>query len=526
MRPLTALLAAAAALTGLAAASAPAFAGTYDVSACSPFSSPGPWTEVNTAPAGLTAGQLCGGPAIGPLSGGDQGAMYGEDILNSPAAIPNGAEAGWTFTAPPQTAIVAISYYRALSSYIEPDLVAGLFQADGSPLEQCMVSRAFGSSHVCSMPNSQTPVSFAGLNTTSLFFGVACHVVTVPGASCVAQGTIHGAQADLYSAKVTLLEAALPTLGQPSGALWAGGVVSGVVPVGFSASDPSGIAQDLVRTETGQNVIFATQSCDFTSTTPCPQLPAGSLSVDTTRVPDGPHTFSLVATDAAGNTQTATSPSVVVDNNGPPAPTALTATPASTSTNAISLSWANPAGPPQPVTGAMVQLCQATCPAAVPVSSSGTAQITAPAPGTYSVRLWLTDTQGRGSASNAALANVTVPATSSGTKPGTGPGTTPPGTTPPATTTRIHTKLTAAIRGRELRVAGTLAAVNAGSVKVSWRSRSLGVTLGSGSRTVQVRGHKLQTTTFTLSHRARTGAVHVVVRTGAHAVASALARLS
>lgn len=525
IRRLTALLATCAALAGLAAASGPAFAGTYDVSACSPFSTTGPWTEVNTAPAGLTAGQLCGGPAIGPLAGGDQGAMYGEDILNSPAAIANGAEAGWMFTAPPQTAIVAISYYRALSSYKESDLVAGLFQANGAPLEQCMIGLEFGSSIVCSMPNSQAPVTFAGLNTGSLFFGVACHVVTVPGASCIDGATIHAAQADLYSAKVTLLETALPTLGQPSGALWAGGVVSGVVPVGFSASDPSGIAQDLVRTETGQNVIFAGQSCDFTTTTPCPQLPAGSLSVDTTRVPDGPHTFSLLATDAAGNTQTATSPSVVVDNNGPPAPTGLTATPASSSTNAINLSWTNPAGPPQPVTGAMVQLCQATCPAAVPVSSSGTAQITAPAPGTYSVRLWLTDTQGRGSASNAALATVTVPASGSGTKPGAGPGTTPPGTTPPATTTRIHTKLAAAIHGRELHITGTLAAVNNGAVKVSWRSRSFGITLGSGSRTVQVHSHRL-VSAFTLSHRARTGNVHVAVRTGAHLRASALARPS
>ncbi len=287
----------------------------------------------------------------------------------------------------------------------------------------------------------------------------------------------------------------------------------------FAASDPSGIAQELVRSETGQTLVMASQGCDFTTVVPCPQLPGGSLSVDTTRVPDGPHTFSVVVTDAAGNAQTATSPSIVVDNNGPPAPTAFTATPGAPA-DTINLAWANPAGP-APVTGALVQLCQASCPAPISVSPTGAAEITAPGPGVYSLRLWLVDAQGRGSAQNAALATVTVPTPGGSSKP-PGGSTPPPGTPVPHP---IPTKLAAAIKGRQLHISGTIAAVDHAPVKVSWRSRSFGHTLGASSRVVTVHNHKL-VATFTLSHMARTGTVRVAVRSGSRILVSALARPS
>ena len=108
------LIALATCLAGLAPS---AFAGSYVVSTCSPFTTPGLWTETNTAPVGFTAGQLCGGPAIGPLGSGHQGALYAEDTLNASRQIPDGARAGWTFTAPAQAAITAITYYRSLASY-------------------------------------------------------------------------------------------------------------------------------------------------------------------------------------------------------------------------------------------------------------------------------------------------------------------------------------------------------------------------------------------------------------------------
>jgi hypothetical protein len=522
--PAKALLLAAATGLCLAGLASPANAGSYVVSACSPYSTPGAWVQTNTAGSGLTAGNLCGGGEVGPLNGGDGGALYGEDNLNSAAPVADGAQAGWTFTAPSTATITGISYYRALAAYAEPNLVAGLFESGGVPLEECMVGTAFGSSIVCSMPNSQAPTTFSGLSTRSVFFGVVCHALQAGTTGCAGGGNIHYAQADLYSAKVTLSQAALPTLGAPSGALFAGSPVSGSVPVTFEASDPSGIASELVRSESGQTLIVASEACDFTSVQPCPQLPAGSLSVDTTRVADGPHSFSVVVTDAAGNSQDVSSPSVVVDNNGPPAPVGFSAKAAAGgSSNAISLAWANPAGVPAPVTGAMAQLCQALCSAPVSVSASGAAQITAPGPGTFSVRLWLVDAQGRGGAQNAAIASVVVPGGGVGTTTAPGEGSAPPGSTPGVKT--IHTVLAAAIKGRRMHVTGTMAAISHAAVNVSWRSRSFGRTLGSGSRVVTIHDHKL-VVTFTLSHTARTGAVRVVARSGSRVLAGALARPS
>jgi len=316
LRKVLAVVVASAAGVGVLAC--PAWAGSYAVSACSPSSSAGLWAQTNTFPAAFVTGNLCGGPAIGPLDGGNQGALYAEDVLSSPAHIPDGARAGWTFSAPPGATISAISYYRTLAAYNDQDLVAGLFQADGSALEQCKIPWPFvpGSSNVCSKPNNQAPYTFTALNTSSLFLGVTCRIVR-PVLACGAGGTIHAVRAALYSAKVTLSESTPPTLSNLGGALWGGGVVSGVVPVTFAASDQTGIQQQLVRSDAGQTLSSAVAPCDFTLAQPCPQQPAGSLSVDTRRVPDGPHTFSVVVTDAAANSQVATSPTVIVHNDRP-----------------------------------------------------------------------------------------------------------------------------------------------------------------------------------------------------------------
>ena len=130
--------------------------------------------------ASLASGNLCGGPEIGPVGGGHQGALYAEDILGSGANdIPDGARAGWTFTAPAGATITAVSYYRALASYNDSDLISGLFDATGAPLEQCKIPWPFmpGDSITCSKPNNQVAAGLSGLNTTGLFFGVRCKIV-------------------------------------------------------------------------------------------------------------------------------------------------------------------------------------------------------------------------------------------------------------------------------------------------------------------------------------------------------------
>jgi hypothetical protein len=191
--------------------------------------------------------------------------------------------------------------------------------------------------------------------------------------------------------------------------------------VTFNAADLSGISQVALDGPDGQ-LALQPQSCDYSQTQPCPELSNGSLALNTTQLHDGAQTLTLLVTNAAGNTTSVQSPTVVVDNNGPAAPSSLTATPVGGGSDAIELSWSDPTNPPQPISGAFVQLCQTACGAAIPVNGSGGAQVTAPGAGTYTIRLWLVDQAGRGSAANAATAAVTVPAP---------PTTTPTGTSEP-----------------------------------------------------------------------------------------------
>ena len=158
----------------------PALAGSYVVTACSPTTSPGLWAQTNTFPAALATGNQCGGPAIGPLDASHTGALYAEDVLDSPENIPDGSRAGWTFTAPAGTTITAISYYRSLSGYNNWNMPAGLYTADGTALEECRIPWPFvpPATNHCDKPNNQVPVTFSGLSTSSLFLGVKCQLVT------------------------------------------------------------------------------------------------------------------------------------------------------------------------------------------------------------------------------------------------------------------------------------------------------------------------------------------------------------
>jgi hypothetical protein len=335
-----ALLVAASTAGCLTLLACPALAGSYTINACSPSTSPGLWAAVNTFPTSFTTGNNCGGSAgseVGPLDNSNQGALYAEDILSSPTNMPDGTRAGWTFTAPPDTTITAIRYYRSLAAYNQPNLSAGLVQANGAVLEECRIETAFGSSNTCSKPGNQGPVEFTGLNTSSLFFGVICRVIFAGGGCGAGGAPLHAVKASMYSARVTLSENSLPGLSGLSGPLWGGGVVSGVVPVKFSASDPTGIRQAYVRADPGGVIAGATQTCDLMLAQPCPQLPDGSLSVDTRRAGDGTRTFTVVVVDAAGNQQSATSAPIVVRNQAPTvAPPAIVPPPPPPSSTTVS----------------------------------------------------------------------------------------------------------------------------------------------------------------------------------------------
>lgn len=404
------------ALIVAAVAAASALAGTYTVSSCSPLTKPGPWSEVDDFPSGLTVGDLCGGPEAGPLGGGNQGALYAEDNTeNAGTDIPGSAQAGWSFTAPAGMTVAGLTYYRSLEIVpTSDDFVVGMFSAEGTPLETCQGTAANG--YTCSLPNNQVPASIGGLDASGLFFGVKCELQDSEE-YCLSGSPGHQlATADMYSISVTLAEEGAPTLSSESGALWEGGVVSGTVPLRFDASDPSGIRQATV-TDQGTTVASVSEPCAYTQTVPCPQQQPGTIDIPTTALPDGATQLTLSVTDAAGNTTSATSPPLVIDNDGPPPPSGLAAKAVGGGSNAISLTWSDPPGPPAPIASADAELCQTSCSVPVSLSPSGSGRLTAPGPGLYTIKLWLIDSTGKGGPANAASTTVTVPTSSTG-KPG------------------------------------------------------------------------------------------------------------
>jgi hypothetical protein len=406
-------------------ASAQGGSGTYTINACSPSTTSGGWTSVDQLSTSMTAGNLCGNgtPAIGPNNTiSDTGALYGEDLIGSTTQVPNGDQAGWQLTAPTGVTITGISYYGSFETD-DGGWLAGLL-IDGQPLANvCVTGLATTNCDCrtnaddvspCQVLNNQVAQVEGDLNADSVFFGVECDQVdNAPSCSPASSGS-HSVEADMYSAQVTLVESDQPTVQGEGGGLWSSGPVWGTVPLTFAASDPSGIARVDVLDSTS-DVDDVQESCTYAAIQACPELPSGGVDVNTLEIPDGQQQIALKLTDAAGNTTVAQGPTVVIDNNGPPAPSALTAAAASKTTNVINLAWSDPANPPEPTQDAYAQLCQSACGNPIAVSTSGGAQITAPAAGPYTVRLWLTDTAGRGSSANAATATVTVPASSTTT---------------------------------------------------------------------------------------------------------------
>jgi hypothetical protein len=363
----------------------------------------------------MSAGELCGNgtPAIGPNNQlTDTGALFGEDVIGSTTQVPDGDMAGWELDAPAGTTITRVSFYASYSATADGWL-AGLL-VDGQPATYC--AENLQHTDPCTVLNNQLPHVQSGLSASKIFFGAVCSQPGGGGTCTPNAITSHAAQADLYSAQVTLSEAGGPNVQSEGGPLWSTGPVWGTAALTFNATDPSGIQQVQLQTSRG-GTRTVSESCDFTQAQPCPELPSGQLQVDTTSLADGPQSVQLQLTNAAGNTTVVQGPTVIIDNNGPPAPTSLTAVAASTTSTAIDLAWSDPLNPPEPVQNAYAQLCQSTCLAPVQIHTGGAAQITAPAAGTYTIRLWMTDTAGRGSSANAATTTVTVPAPTTTPKP-------------------------------------------------------------------------------------------------------------
>jgi hypothetical protein len=151
------------------------------------------------------------------------------------------------------------------------------------------------------------------------------------GTSCPAVGAGYAASISLYAADITLADDSPPTASDIGGSLAAGGTLSGVGDISFTAADTgSGLYQavflidgravskqllnggggpcrNVGGTSDGSNAFFAVE--------PCPPALSDDLSFDTALAPDGPHLLTVQLLDAAGNATTISNREVTFANH-------------------------------------------------------------------------------------------------------------------------------------------------------------------------------------------------------------------
>jgi hypothetical protein len=531
MRGRSVLLAGALAVLACALpASATATISSYEVSACNdaPEAVNNSWAWVTndpSEPSHYTRYANCPDRTGGTGGTNDrEGGLSTTDALGLTSGAPSGTSAGWTFTAPAGTTIAGIDYKRYIGHIFDSNNSwSPALRADGTivPGETC--SDTIANSETCFVggpPNEGgEPGTITALSAHQLSIGILCQAPS--GEECITGATEHQVWAAMYGAAVTVRDPTPPTLSAPSGALWergeADGFHKGTENVTVSAQDVGGGVQSIVLAADGKPVASYNAPCNFTFAQPCPSSTGPQrLTLPTTGLPDGTHTLTLLATDAAGNQSAIASEQITVDNNPPPAPMALAATATQADSSTFTATWTDPEGQVAPITGAIYQVCSATgseaCSVPMAASTEGPVTVTVPSPGTWTLAVWLTNAAGNSSAANAAHTTLVVPAAATnpggGTSAGAGSGasssTDNPGAGNGSSIAKATLHVSETLRGRELLVHASGPA--SGVVRVSFTGRVGARTVAWGTKTITLK-HRTLTTTFKLGPRTAARAV-------------------
>jgi hypothetical protein len=424
--PLLVLLAAllAAAVLPQVAAAAP---GSYQVPVCD--SAPGGvnnswvWATTDTSPTPHYAEHSSCPYTLGGTGGtrDQESGLSTTDALELHDGAPPQTSAAWTTTAPQGTTFTGITYEPYIGHEIDPfnDWSPAL-RADGNiiPSQTCLDTIENNDSCFIGGPPGQggTPEAITGLSAHQLSLGITCQAP--PGQECVTGATLHSAWAAMYGATVTITDPTPPTLDTPTGSLWEPGTANGyhhaTENLTTTAHDQGGGIQNITLAADGQTLATYTAPCDYTHNQPCPlTTEPQTLTLDTTKIPDGTHTLTLTTTDAANNTSTALTNQITIDNNPPPPPTELTTTPTSPNASTFTATWEDPPGQVAPITAATYQICPNSGPGACNTPTTAPARgpitVATPGPGVWRLSVWLTDAAGNTSTLNAAYATLTVP---------------------------------------------------------------------------------------------------------------------
>jgi hypothetical protein len=312
----------------------PARAGVYHVYSC-------------RTPAGAVAltdgwsGSIDGGWMSDPDSCESGGSLTA--ALDGEVAQPaNAADAQWTFSAPAGTQIAAAKLWRSAYAHSWEPGNNSTLSAMEAPEDSYSSADVF---YQCARYEGCTevgdpgaPMSNANLievpsanlsGATHIYMGATCG--GSGGTSCPAVGGGYSVAISLYAADITLADDTPPTASDVGGSLAAGGTISGVGDISFSATDTgsglyeavflidghavskqllesgSGPCRNVGGTSDGSNAFFAVE--------PCPLELSDDLSFNTALASNGSHLLSVQLLDAAGNATTILNRQVTFANN-------------------------------------------------------------------------------------------------------------------------------------------------------------------------------------------------------------------
>jgi hypothetical protein len=386
----------------LAALPAPAWAGTYEVYSCG-----GPAGGAQSAFTAVADPMMEAYSICPPQAGSGTGIATKASSRGGIASYRAGAYQ--VFTAPPGNSLVSVSFNVGairLDDYWSVGIVAydGDFNAGDEPYG-CYAFRPG-----CGVGTStfSIRVGVPLYNRTHFRFETRCFN---PAGCDVSASPFNPANRALFSAAnvvVTLYDSMGPSIAPDHGAVWSDGWHRGREEAWARVTDSSGAMVMRLRADgaVASALDFRDPSlpawalCDFTQPKPCKDfLPAG-LPLDTSGLADGEHTIRFEVGDGSGNWNVLEH-QIRVDNHAPAKPDGLTVEGGDDwrSVNDFTLRWANPAGQVAPIAKAHYELCSSgggTCSQGEVASPDidGPSRFTAPAPGEYTVRVWLEDAAG------------------------------------------------------------------------------------------------------------------------------------
>jgi hypothetical protein len=384
-------------------ASAPASAGTYDVYACG-----GPAGAVQRAFAAFADPQMEAYSICPPQSAVGTGIATKATSRGGIAA--HGAGAYQVFTAPSGASLESVGFNVGairLAAYWSVGLVAfdGDYNSDGDLPYGCYHG---GAGCGVGTPTFSIRVAAPLFGHTRFRFETRCFN---PAGCDVSASPFSPANRALFSAAnvvVRVQDQTVPQVAPHHGALWSADWHRGSEAAWADVADNVGIVRVRLLADGGlaQALDFRDPSwpewaqCDFTLPKPCKDFHPAGLGLDTGTLADGEHHVRFEAIDTAGNVS-AIERRILVDNT-PPGKASNVAVEGGEewrSTNDFTVRWANPAGQVAPIARAHYELCGAggaacTGGAVAGDAIDGLSRLTVPAPGEYTLRVWLEDAAG------------------------------------------------------------------------------------------------------------------------------------